>query len=266
LFKKKKKPKVQKAKKKRAVGEKPVFKSYQDVEEYYKSEKAKISSFVEEMEREKARAYLDVAQNKLIALRAKRKKLEVLHQDLNNHLEALNKSIEEFKAKKSAEEETREQIKKLKDAFYSLEDEAKKIMETKGTLLQKEKELIEEMKKLAGSAEKTFKVTDLENSKKLMELESSKEHVIMEAMHLLGEEAKRMFADKEVLNKIDEEAKEKIRELNKELEKLNRARRKILERRQLLKVSEEEAEEELKNLQAEVEALEARYKKLLGGK
>ena len=166
--KKKKKVVIKKVKKKpekietKKVNPKVAFGSSKDVEDYYKTEREKVNNYLKDLEKERVKSHLDVSRDKLIGLKASRKKIELMHHDLDNQVKKINDSIKDLQKKKAGSEEGKAAIYKLKDSISSMDDEARSIMETRRERVQKVKKLIMNMKKVADDAGKDMDVMEFE--------------------------------------------------------------------------------------------------------
>ena len=244
------------------VGKKS-FDSPQDMEAYYVGERKRMKKTMQEYKIGQAEGYMNIAKSNLMKLLSQKKKMNQISKDLEEHKNLLNKKIDEFQVKKVKTLENKEGIRNLVDKMKFLEDETKKILDTKQHLNQREAELIADMRKTAKVAKKDLHLSDLKNSSELDKFEISKEGVLSRAQELLSEESENLFADNYLLDELNNDAIRKINELNTQLAKLHGAKKETLRKKHILELSEKETEKALAKTEAKVKDLEEKYNTLL---
>lgn len=244
------------------VGKKS-FDSPKDMEAYYAGERIRMKKAMQKYKIGQAEGYMNIAKSNLMKLLSQKKKMDQIGKDLEEHKNLLNKKIDEFQVKKVKTLENKERTQNLVDKMKFLEDETKKILDTKQHLNQREAELIAEMRKIAKVAKKDLNLSDLKDSSELDKFEISKEGVLHRAQELLSQESENLFADNSLLDELNNSAVRKINELNTQLAKLHGAKKEALRKRHILNLSEKETEKALAKTESKVKNLKEKYSALL---
>ncbi len=243
--------------------EKKPFDSTKDMAAYYASERIRMKKTMQKYKVSQAKGSMDIAKSNLMKLLLQRKKMNQIGNDLEEHKSLLNKKIDEFNVKKVKNQENKERIKNLVDKMKFLEDETKKILDTKEHLNHREAELIANMRKTAKIAKKDLHLSNLKDSSELDKFEISKEGVLFRAQELLSEESENLFADNSLLDALNDDAIRKINELNAQLAKLHGTKKETLRKRHILELSKKETEKTLAKTKSKVKKLEEKYHELL---
>lgn len=275
-FKKKKKvskakPKVMKrVHKKRKVRSKPSIvvggRSFSDPKEiaaFYRAEAARMKEAMKQFKIDQAEGNLSIAKNDFMKIRSQKKKLELIEKDLEAHKDILNKKIKSFSFQKDEQANHEKAVKEFTRKMKALENEAKKLQDTRDQLMMEEGKLISRMKDLVKSCRGELDLTDLKSVSKLNAFERSKEAELIKARHLLSDEMASLFSDSSVLNNLDDKAHKKLVKLNTKLAKVQGDRQDALKRRHLLEISEEDVSKKLDAAADKVKKLERKYQELL---
>jgi hypothetical protein len=240
------------------------FDSIKEVDNYYKAEKEKIKSVIDALDRERAQSYINIAKNNVVKLRIKKQRLDMLHDDLTNHIGNVEKKIKQLADKKLNKEKSIEDSKTLKQSLIALDEEEKRIIETRKELASKEKQLLSDIKKVSDQIGQDSYMKDSEFAKKILANETSKEMVLENTEHLLSEESTLLLNDQTIIDSLSKDAVKEIASLNAEIERLQKKKRALLEKKQLLEISEKDAQIEIDEMDGRKAELEKKYKKYIG--
>lgn len=246
------------------LDEKVVFNTEKEIEDYYRKEKEKAKDLLNQIEKEKASSLINIAKRQFEEVRLEKESLDKIHKDLSEHLKNILGKIKEINSEKEKNKDNIELVEKLRKSFRNLEKEAGGIIVVRKSLLAKENLIIQKMNELAENSEDKLKVSDNEDSVKLIELEREKQNLIKESKDLLNEEGSKMKLDENLFDAIDKNAVSRIKILNKEFSEVRKEKVDILKKRHILKISEEKARDQLKESLKKIEDLKKRYKKVLG--
>lgn len=244
------------------VGEK-YFDSPDEVSAFYRLQGERVKKALKRFKLKQAESYLGVAKGNLMKILAQKKKLGKIAQDLEEHKAVLNEKIGDIESQKEKGEIHKRNVKRFVNKMKSLEEETKKLLNIKEQVIFKEAELIKEMKDMVKVAQKDLDLTDATTAHELAKFEESKEAVLIRAKELLPEEMDKLFADNSLLEKLDEKAVKRLRELNINLAKIHGAKRETLKKRHTLEISEKETSRKLARAEADKKKLEEKYQDLL---
>ncbi|MEM0465898.1 MAG: hypothetical protein QXW97_04340 [Candidatus Pacearchaeota archaeon] len=239
------------------------FNSEKEIENYYRKEKQKANNLLKEIEKKKAVSLVNITQKQIERLRIEKHNLEIMHQDLTNHLKNISKKIKQLSNEKEIDAKNIKDSSNLKRILRRLEKEADEIRVVRKNLADKEKILIDRMNKLVNVNKDKFKVSNRYITTKLLNTERKKEKILEDARNLLKEERFNMYLDNSLLDSLGKFAIFKIKRLNKKLKDLKKARVEVLKQLQLLKISEEKAQEKIRYMQKKLESIKRKYRKVL---
>jgi hypothetical protein len=241
-----------------------VFNSDREVENYYKQERERAKDFLKQVEKEKAASLLEVAKKQYDQIKNEKNNLDLLMHDLVSHARGMAEKTKELNLDKKNNKENINLIKKLRGSFYNLEKEAVNIVSVRSGLANKEKLLLDRMSKLALDSAGKLRLSDSENAERLLEIEKSKEKLLIEAKALLSQENYEMKLDDKVLDNIGRMARRKIKNLNRKLKDIRKERVDLLKKKQLLEISEEKVKGKLIWAEKRIDLIKRKFRRVLG--
>jgi hypothetical protein len=262
--KKVKKSPTKSSKKKEETVKQKVFNSDKEVENYYKEERERAKTFLKQIEKEKASSLLEVARKQHNQIRNEKENLDLLIHDLVSHAKKIVEKTKELNLDKKNNKENIGLVRKLKGSFYNLEKEAVNIVTVRSGLANKQKLLLDRMSKLALDSAGRLRLSDSENTERLLEVERSKEKLLIEAKTLLSQEGYEMRLDGKVLDNIGRMAHRKIKILNKKIKNIRKERVDLLKKKQLLELSEDKVNDRLIDAEKRIDLIKRKFRKVLG--
>ncbi|MGK0232641.1 MAG: hypothetical protein ACI9P9_000735 [Patescibacteria group bacterium] len=256
------KPKKTVRKKSISVGEQS-FSNPTELRAYYKAEGERVKKAMKDFKIKQMEGYLTVSKNNLMGVLSQKKRLGMIATDIEDHRKQLGNKLSEMGVEKDKVQGDKVVLDRFVSKMKSLEREAKKVQDMREQLMEKEAELVIEMKKLATQAKRDATLTDAATADELEKYELSKEAILLRAKDILGEQHDVLFADNEILDKLDHRVLSKIDKINTQIAEIKGATKKTLEKRELLEISEKDTDLALKDAQRKLDKLESKYHKLL---
>lgn len=244
-------------------GEAKTFDNPEEMSAFYKAEGKRVKEAIKQFKINQSEASLGLAKSFFMKIMSQKKNIEDISEDLKNHRNDLDRKISELKSEKSKEEIHKSSIEHFVSKIKSLENESKNLLDIREEMVQKEIELVKEMKIMAKGAQRDLDLTDLETANTLAEFESTKEAAIMKARDLLSEEIAFNFADNSILNRLSDKAHREISNLNTRLAKIQGVKKDTLKKLHLTDITKVEANKKLSEADSKVKMLEEKYQKLL---
>ncbi len=239
------------------------FSSPEEVTDYYKVEGEKVKDALKDFKLKQTGLQLQLARQEYMKISSQKKDLDELKTDLMEHRKDVEGKIKYLGRKKEMESVHKKAVNAFTRKMKTLESESKKILNTREMLIQRQNELISQMKNLAKESNSKFKATDLPTSEDLFKFEASKGEVLAKSKIILSEEMKEMLSDNSLLDSVDKKTTNKLNDLNLKIINANNLKKDTMKKLELLDISEERAAKEMVKAEARVSKLEASYKKLL---
>lgn len=239
------------------------FSSPEEVTAYYRIQGDRVKEALKDFKLKQTEIQLKLARDEYLKISSQKKDLDELKTDLISHKEDFERKIKELQERKDDESVRKKAIELFVKRMKSLENEAKKIMSTRESLIKHQDDLILKMKELAKQSTSKFKVADVPTAEDLLRFESSKAQVLSKAKEILSEEMKGMISDSPIFEEMDEKTVQKLKELNLKIIDVQNSKNDILKKMSLLDISEDRAESEMKRAEERVSRLEKQYEKLL---
>jgi len=239
------------------------FNDPEEMSAFYKAEGKRVKAAIKQFKINQSEANLGLAKSFFMKIMSQKKNIENISNDLKSHRNELNKKISELKSEKTKGEIHKSSIESFVSKMKSLENESKRLLKIREEIIQKEIELVKQMKQMAKEAQRDLDLTDLETANKLAEFESTKEAAVMKARDLLSEEIDFNFSDNSILNRLDDRAHREISNLNTRLAKIHGVKKETLKKLHLTEITKDEANKKLSEAESKIRDLEGKYQKLL---
>jgi hypothetical protein len=262
------KPKVKtRARKKAPVGGMVIrgksFDNPESVAAYYRAEGQRVKQAMRQFKVDEAQGRLGIAKSNFLKIQTQKRKLGVIEKDLKSHKDLLDKKILSINSARIKQEGHSGRVLEFMRKMKSLENESKKLIDTRESLIKSEEKLVSDMKDLAKTAQGDLNMKDLKSVKRLLDFEDSKEAALMKARGLLSGELRDLYSDNVLIEDLDKKAHNDLIRLNDRLANIQGSKKEALQKMHLLEMSEKEVKEKLFMENKKVRQLEDKYEKLL---
>jgi len=251
----KKKPRKKATVKK--VSAKPT-KKRQSLDKYYAQEQKRISRGLKLLNIKQTRSRLSLIRRDFIRVQQKKRRLHSLHEEINKHVTAVTARMDKLKKTKDSAASRRQVTSRLKTGLKKLHSHARELGKLRKELVAREKVVVQRMKQLLKQEGKS-----LSEVRNLSRIESTKEYILIEAMHLLRQELKFSSKDVDFISSLDRKGASNLKTLNKQLAYLQTKKRELLRKANLLDTDEKRVDRELLAIEKKQLGIEKKLKALL---